>query len=312
MQADLAGILVMMAARASVCARAMEDLFAQATRPERVFFHVASPTLDSKFSGASIFRRGGKRVRWLSFDPAPGRGLLWARAHARSLELPPVAFGLQIAPHLRMIRGWDELLLEVWSACSNPRALLTCPRAGADSGTIGLSVIAGFDPRRVPTLKANAIGVRSCRDERLQTLLVSADLLFGPIASFEDVPPDPHVHRRDESINLGLRLWTRGWDVFVPARSVLRSFVPSAKLSAKRSCKSIPGSMQEPELEASAMRWLTLLGGMLRGAYGLVRIRSLGDFQPTSGHDLERRQKDPPAEWSLFAQYPPGWWNCRT
>lgn len=45
--------------------------------------------------------------------------------------------------------------------------------------------------------------------------------MFGASRRLIDVPNDPHIYFVGEEINLAVRLWTAGWDLFEPNRVLL-------------------------------------------------------------------------------------------
>ncbi len=115
------------------------------------------------------------------------------------------------------------------------------------------------------------------------------------------MPYDPNLYFMGEETSLAARLWTHGWDIYHPNRSLVFHYWP--RDYRRTHWDDVEGWA---DLDArSRRRVCDLLAGQQSrdGAtpapgdrYGLGCVRSLAEYQEFSGVDFARRQ---------LAEYPP-------
>jgi len=161
--------------------------------------------------------------RLLLVDSDRSRGVCWARAKTQSLwEGEP--YTLQIDSHMRFVRGWDSLLLHLLDHCPSDRAILTAyPPAYTPPDQLHSG-----EPTTLGASHFNQAGIL-CLESRLSLsyhtrpqlgMFMAAGFWFAASHLIQEVPYDPHLYFHGEEINLTVRAWTHGWDIYHPNQIV--------------------------------------------------------------------------------------------
>ncbi|MBF0136030.1 MAG: hypothetical protein HQL65_07300 [Magnetococcales bacterium] len=205
------------------CVQTLTDLFAKAAQPQRIRVGVlwqVAPDDDATFT--QIPGRWQRYIRGEVVDAGKSLGVCWARHRIQKKFWDGEPFYFQIDSHCRFDPGWDERLLAMWRGLAVERAILsTHPNAFHPPDQLlrnGLPVMkAGrFDDNGtlIPIAKMTPLEQRPVRP--LPSPFIGAGFLFGPASLVRDVPYDPFLYFHGEEINLSVRLWTWGYDLFTP------------------------------------------------------------------------------------------------
>ena len=198
----------------------LRDLFAKASRPERIYAGVFSqvvPGEDDDCLPPPDLPAG--QIRELRCHPADSMGACWARSRILSELLGDEEYVLQIDSHSRFEPGWDDRLIVMMLACPTPRAVLSSyPNAYTPPDTLCAPSIS-----TIAAEKINQVGVLGLRARHLQPeaippspqpgAFISAGCLFAPAAALREVPYDPYLYFNGEEFSMAVRLWTHGWDI---------------------------------------------------------------------------------------------------
>jgi hypothetical protein len=119
------------------------------------------------------------------------------------------------------------------------------------------------------------------------TAFISGHFLFGPSQIIADVPYDPHLERHGEESSVSVRLWTSGYDIYVPNKVIMwhraaqkrpmdRDVIPGYSKKVELSCQRARALLaneipQDPEAVVDLEK------------YGLGTERSLDEYQSWSG-----------------------------
>ncbi|KAK3251918.1 hypothetical protein CYMTET_38766 [Cymbomonas tetramitiformis] len=191
-----------------------------------------------------------KQVREIHMPFHEAEGPQYAR-HLAARLYAGEEYCLQIDSHMRFKRGWDHSMLQMLHACPSLHPILTTyPLAYkldtttvADSegrlvGTIGRpgsALLPDADDDRPSVICATKFGptglchmaahqLHEPHREPLPGLFWAGMCSFSRAeALMGTAPPDPHapyLHLGDEA-STGCRLWTHGWDFFVPCKNVI-------------------------------------------------------------------------------------------
>src|SRR5579859_5950607 len=204
------------------CVNTIEDLFAKARWPDRLFIGVCWQSLSPDDDDCDPLGRHAEHCRILRFDVAQAEGACWARHQAQSLWRGE-EYVLQIDSHMRFVEHWDEKLLAMLAACDSPRPVLSnypaafTPPNQIDSQVVSVLNAAGFDDDGILKLGSEGLAPADVPDVPQPTAFVGAGFIFGPSAWITDVPYDPYLYFQGEEITLAARLYTHGWDIFVPS-----------------------------------------------------------------------------------------------
>lgn len=230
--------------------------------------------------------------RILLIDSDRSLGVCWARAKAQSLwEGEP--YTLQIDSHMRFVPGWDELLLRMLHNCPSPKPLLTAyppaytpPNLLHDGEPTALGAAHFTDQGRLSLVSCRSLA-HTCLPQL--GMFMAAGFWFAPAQLLQEVPYDPYLYFHGEEINLTVRAWTHGWDIFHPNQIVCyHEYIRPGK---PRHWEDHPHWWQ---LDQTAHQRLQQLLGEAPGAidlglYGLGRQRSLQDYEQFSGVNFQRQ-----------------------
>jgi hypothetical protein len=127
------------------------------------------------------------------------------------------------------------------------------------------------------------------------TAFASGGFIFGPAQRILDAPFDPHIYFDGEEANLSVRLWTAGWDLFLPSETLLFHHYAQA---AGRLTPWQDDPFWRTLQVRSVARQLHLLGISPAtdpaaianlDSYGLGTTRSLAHYEHFAGVDFVRQ-----------------------
>jgi glycosyltransferase involved in cell wall biosynthesis len=246
------------------------------------------------------------QLREIRYRVEESQGGCWARAEALSL-LRDEEYVLQIDAHMRFERGWDDLLIDTLQRCGAERAVLSTyvpayhpPAILQDcAGAICLTHVDRFgdgSELQLIHLVGHLHPLDPARGAPVLGAFFTGNFLFAPSGVFREVPFDPYIHFRGQEPVYSARLWTHGYDIFHPDRTILYHYWDS---------KSRPNLGDKPHYKAHSaqahtarLRVKHLLGlsptedkEALReiDRYGMGRVRSLEEFWEFSGVDFNKR-----------------------
>ncbi|MDQ6684524.1 MAG: 2OG-Fe(II) oxygenase, partial [Pseudomonadota bacterium] len=285
----------------------VDDMFAKATHPERIFAGVCWQYIDGvdppRFAAAPP---RPEQVREINVPAEQSRGACWARLQAFSLWQGE-EYALSIDAHTRFERGWDEVLIGMHGQCPSTRPMLTTypppytlPDDCDPSGGVLKMTFRDFvvdPPSTPPKLRYHSvqIGADALPERPLPTATVGQPFMFARAELFQDVPIDPYVYFFGDDLSFAARAWTSGWDFFSPNRPVLFHLWDRGKR---------PGHWNDLPERARRLQQLTerrvahLVGIEVTDdaealieidRYGLGTVRSMAAYQEFSGVDFARR-----------------------
>ncbi|KAJ1483978.1 GlcNAc-domain-containing protein, partial [Baffinella frigidus] len=155
------------------------------------------------------------------------RGPCWARYLAQKLWNHEEYY-LQIDSHMRFVEGWDAEIISQLKACPSDRPVLSTYPPGYPPS----SWFQGLGFRYVGCLFGNTLdfglirvlgrGV-FVRCVFVPGLFWAAGYSFSCSSLIKDVPYDPSLKNLffGEEMTMLARMWTKGYDVFAPTKSLL-------------------------------------------------------------------------------------------
>lgn len=274
----------------------VDSLFENADDPTRVFVGVYLQ-IDEKLDLDCLVRpRPNLRIETIEAKDAKGCG--WARSKVQALWRGEDFF-FQIDSHMRFAKGWDETLVAMIGQCPSPKAVIS-------TYPLPFTPPASLHPDRYVTIKPKVFdtdgvmlqnsGMVPLQPEQplVQAAFIAAGMMFGPQSVIFEVPYDEHIFFTGEEITMGVRLWTHGYDIYVPNKVIAyHNYQPAPerpriwKDSAEQALRSA----------RSRARVLWLCGAKKTVApdclidiekYGLGKERSLAMYQEFSGVDFEK------------------------
>jgi len=200
----------------------VDSLFCNAADPGRVFVGVFLQ-IDEKLDQDCLVRpRPNLRIE--TVDAKDARGCGWARSRVQGLWRGEDYY-LQVDSHMRFAKGWDDTLLTMIAQCPSEKAVISTyplPFTPPDSLCADRYVVIkpkAFDTDGVMLQNSGMFPLRA--DQALeQSAFISAGMLFGPKSVITEVPYDEHIFFTGEEITMGLRLWTHGYDIYIPNKVI--------------------------------------------------------------------------------------------
>ena len=186
--------------RNAQCQATIHDLFAKATYPERIFAGVClqADACTPNLALPAGLEPAQLRVERHSWEE--NQGICWERYRAQQLW-DGEEFVLSIDGDMRLIAGWDELLIEQLAQCDVVKPVLTARVAVRRKGSSDTDV-----------------GRELQRPARMTS--VHPDFLFAQSLMIKEVPSDLHLDAEHEEPALTARLYTHGYDVFSPTTAI--------------------------------------------------------------------------------------------
>ena len=246
----------------------------------------------------------GIKLRYLRIPAEESYGMNWARKMAHGFWHEDDQWYLQIDSHMRFIQDWDYHLLNLISRCDSKKPVLTqrCfpyypEKEGSPVKDLdGSTFMHGKKFRDNGVLVLSAGHVNSKKDKirnPFPQAFISGHFMFARSKLIKEMPYDQEIaviSTGDEPI-LGMKAWTRGWDIFVPHKPVLYHH-----FYREQSPK-----MHEDHKKHHEIPWRGLADkGVKRsnqinfdnyiGKYGLGKERTLEEFGKYAGVDFKNRK----------------------
>ncbi|MDX2074577.1 MAG: GlcNAc-transferase family protein [Alphaproteobacteria bacterium] len=304
--------------RDSECQWTVKDLFEKATHPERIFVGICWQFDEKEDAHCFAITTRPEQVRVYPVDWRESDGVCWARSQTEML-MEQESYTLQIDSHMRFTPGWDEALIAELALCPSKKPVLSC-------GPATYTPPDHLDPSLLPTVRTlrpfgSAGNIRG-RSERLDTapemplrgVLIAAGFVFSRSDLVREVPYDPYLYFDQEEIMYSLRLYTHGWDVYVPRMQLLYHFYNVGEETAHplhwRDLKAAGEAQKIDFLAARGLARLNHLTGYKPSSdsrtlieiekYGMGKMRSIADFESFVGVDFKKKNVHPKAQQGGF------------
>jgi hypothetical protein len=211
--------------RDTECQWTVRDLFLKARHPERIFVGICWQFVPGEDGDCFLFQTRPDQCRVIEVDSRQSYGTCWARSKVQSLWQGE-EFTLQIDSHMRFVQDWDEVLLEMIKQCPSKHPVLSSyPPSYEPPDQLGEMTVAEilpneFDSHGVLKLRATAVHQVDNPPPPKPNPFIAGGLLFGPASMIKDVPYDPFLYFHGEEITMAVRLYTSGYDVHSPNRTI--------------------------------------------------------------------------------------------
>ncbi|CAB9512431.1 Glycosyltransferase (GlcNAc) [Seminavis robusta] len=180
------------------------------------------------------------QIRQLAFHNRSAKGPLYARAMTRKI-LGNEEFCMQVDSHSSFRKDWDKLAKEDWKTTNNEFAVISHVPAkqgeqvehedgGAQQMEVPRQCLTKFQDNGVPNYLAPGDGKAADLTTPLLGNTWSAGFSFAKCHLEESAPYDPFAPyiMGGEQFPRYARMWTRGYDVYTPTRSlVFHSYQPN-------------------------------------------------------------------------------------
>ncbi len=291
----------------------LRDCIANAKHPENLVFGIAWQR-DDKESLEEFAK--DKRFRVLDIPYKESKGTCWARSSIQGLYKNE-KYHLQLDSHHRFVKDWDEKCIAMIKALQDKgheKPLLT-------------GYISSFDPDNDPQARINipwkmnfdrfipegAVFFLPASIDEYKSLtlpvpgrFVSAHFIFTLGQWIKDVPYDPYYYFHGEEINLAVRSYTHGYDIFHP--HIVVAWHEYTRKGRTKHWDDITDWGQMNTSSHARNRKLFEMDGEKKdidfGIYDFGKARSLADYEKYSGLCFKKRAVQRHTLDNLYAPNP--------
>jgi hypothetical protein len=204
----------------------IEDLLVKASNPKQL--HIAIGWQRSPYEAWDHLDeyQSDKRFTIIDVDYRDARGPCWIRAQLNAAYTNQT-YTLQLDSHHRVIEGWDTILIDMLEnirSAEHPKPLLSSylpsyNPANDPAGRVMSPWIMEFDrfaPEGPVHFLPHTIDDFMERDAPVPTRFISGHFIFADGTFCKEVPYDPTYYFHGEEINLSVRAYMAGYDLFAP------------------------------------------------------------------------------------------------
>ncbi len=175
----------------------------------------------------------GVKLRYIRIPSEESMGMNWARKLAHGFWSEEYNYYLQIDSHMRFVKNWDVELLKMIPKCDSKNPIISqrcLPYYPEKDGKIkefeGTTFLHAKDFRKngVLILAAGHVNTKKLKIKKpIPQAFISGHFMFARSSLIKQMPYDEDIAiiaTGDEPI-LGMKAWTRGWDIYSPHKPVL-------------------------------------------------------------------------------------------
>ena len=210
----------------------IKDALAQAKHPERIHFGICRQfNPEDGFDNVDEFRQDPRfHIYDMPYEQA--KGLAYARSVINEKLLTDQEFVLQLDSHHRFTENWDETLLSWYQQLKedghNPLICGYLPYYNPFNDPADrvqepwYSEAASFYPHGTIFIRPTGFYTDYRQfDKPVPARFISGHFCFGPNKWAKEIRHDPDIFFAGEELNLSVRSFTHGYDLFHPHRVVI-------------------------------------------------------------------------------------------
>lgn len=297
----------------------IEDCLKQAKNPKRVVFGICRQyNPDDKFDDLDKYRKD-KRFKIIDIPYKEAKGLPYARAKINEELLDDEEYILQLDSHHRFAKDWDETLVDMHKGLEKKgfKPILTgyLPYYNPYKDPEGRceepwqQQFACFYPHGTIFIRPGLLQDWKNRTEPVQSRFISGHFAFARAEWAKEIKHDPQIYFSGEELNLTVRSFTHGYDLFHPHKIVIWH----ATMREERSGKLIWDDQHkrgENWYQHQQHAWKRIRN-LLRTqtdkdvdltGYDLGKVRTLRDFEKYAGFHFKRKAVQ---KYTLDNHFPP-------
>ena len=209
----------------------IEDCLKQAKNPKRVVFGICRQyNPDDKFDDLDKYRKD-KRFKIIDIPYKEAKGLPYARAKINEELLDDEEYILQLDSHHRFAKDWDETLVDMHKGLEKKgfKPILTgyLPYYNPYKDPEGRceepwqQQFACFYPHGTIFIRPGLLQDWKNRTEPVQSRFISGHFAFARAEWAKEIKHDPQIYFSGEELNLTVRSFTHGYDLFHPHKIVI-------------------------------------------------------------------------------------------
>ena len=289
--------------------------------PERLVFGICRQfNPEDGFDNVDEFRND-KRFKIKDIPYLEAKGLPYARAVINEELLDDEEFVVQLDSHHRFSKNWDSTLIEwYYTLKADGHNPLICgylpyynpfkdPEQRVQEPW--LSEAASFYPHGTIFIRPTGIPNWRELDKPFPARFLSGHFAFGPNKWAKDVKHDPNIFFSGEELNLSVRSFTHGYDLFHPHRTIIWH----ATMREERSGMLVwddqskrGESMWHTQQDIGRSRIRQLIGVENGGhdltGYELGTVRTVRDYEKYAGIHFKRKSFQKHTTMNLFPPNP--------
>lgn len=284
----------------------IKDALANAEFPQRIHFGICRQyNPDDKFDNVDEFRDDPRFKIW-DLHYVQAKGLPYARAIINDKLLTDEDFVCQLDSHHRFTKNWDSTLIEWYnikkSQGYNPLICGYLPYYDPFNDPAGrtmepwLSEAASFYPFGTIFIRPCGIPNWQQLTEPFPARFLSGHFCFGPNKWAKEVRHDPDLYFSGEEINLTVRSYTHGYDLFHPHRNIIwhatmRTERDGILIWDDQAKRGDPMFWKQQDIARAKIRQLlrTEDNGFDLTGYDLGTVRTLRDYEKYAGIHFKKR-----------------------
>ena len=279
----------------------LRDMISKANRPENLRIGICwQHHAEDKWDDLSEYQNDN-RFRILDIDANDSKGVCWARNLVQRVYLNE-KYTLQLDSHHRFVEGWDTILIDMLKnlqAAGSPKPLIT-------------AYIPSFNPEKDPEERVQepwkmnfdrfipegaifflpaSFDEWEDKTKPLPARFYSAHFAFSIGAFAKEVMHDPEYYFHGEEINVAVRAFTHGYDLYHP--NVVVCWHEYTRKGRTKQWDDDKGWGKRNEVSHLRNRKLFEMDGEKRdidfGKYGFGSVRSLNDYERYAGISFKKR-----------------------
>jgi hypothetical protein len=272
-----------------------------ADNPSELYFGVIYQGLPSEMPDIENI----PNMSLVKFHPKSAKGAGYARAKAMELYSNQTYF-LQIDSHTRFEKGWDTISIDqlnrAKSISGHNKVILSYFPAPFEPERNGGMLLIKNNPKikPYPTRQKPILNKREqWTAERMEfenkakedpeiSKTVLGGFMFSDGLIVKQVPYDEEISFFGEELCFAVRAWTRGWDIYSPAKNIVYHFYSRGgynKIWKDRNLRGISWT----ELEhISYKKQKLVLCGEQDGFFGVGNVRTLEEYEQFAEIDFKK------------------------
>ena len=168
------------------------------------------------------------QIRQITIPHTDSRGVCWARHNIFKRLLKDEDIVLQIDSHSRFDVGWDTLIEEQLNDVGDDRAILShypltyVPLTEERGPKLYVRfAVKELGKHGFPILSNSTVHAYAAPDYFEETAFIAGGCFFTKASVVKNVPYDPYLYFTGEEVNYAIRLWTHGYNIYLPTKSFL-------------------------------------------------------------------------------------------
>jgi hypothetical protein len=298
----------------------IKDALAQAEFPERVHFGICRQfNPEDGFDNVDEFR-DDPRFKIYDMPYEQAKGLPYARAIINEQLLEDEDFVLQLDAHHRFTKNWDSTLIEWYDELKNeghnPLICGYLPYYNPFNDPADrvqepwFSEAASFYPHGTIFIRPTGFAMDWKQfNKPVPARFISGHFCFGPNQWAKDVKHDPDIYFSGEELNLTVRSYTHGYDLFHPHRLIIWHATMREERSGKlvwddQSKRGDDMWWRQQDIGRAKIRQLLRVedNGYDLTGYDLGTSRTLRDYEKYAGIHFKKKSFQ---KWTQQNQLPP-------